>query len=98
MKKRFFLLTLTILFTNVLYAQKLNHFKKAKNRNQKSVEQKAVYVNKIDSLMTKSYERGLFNGNVLVTKNNKIIYQKSFGFTDETKQTKLNNNSIFNPG
>lgn len=48
--------------------------------------------------MTKSYERGLFNGNILVSKNNKIIYQKSFGFTDETKQTALNNKSIFNIG
>lgn len=55
-------------------------------------------VNQIDSLMTKSYERGLFNGNVLVVKNNKIIYQKSFGFTDEKKQTALNNKSIFNIG
>ncbi|WP_231128645.1 serine hydrolase [Chryseobacterium vaccae] len=48
--------------------------------------------------MTKSYERGLFNGNVLIAKNNKIIYQKSFGFTDETKQTPLTDQSIFNPG
>lgn len=48
--------------------------------------------------MTKSYERGLFNGNILIAKNNKIIYQKSFGFTDETKQTKLNSKSIFNIG
>ncbi|WP_230035977.1 serine hydrolase [Chryseobacterium sp. Bi04] len=48
--------------------------------------------------MTKSYERGLFNGNVLIAKNNKIIYQKSFGFTDETKQSLLTDQSIFNPG
>lgn len=53
---------------------------------------------KIDSLMTKSYERGLFNGNALVTKKGKIIYQKSFGFTDETKKMPLTNNSIFNFG
>ncbi|MCS3531265.1 serine hydrolase [Chryseobacterium sp. JUb7] len=52
----------------------------------------------IDSVMTKSYQRGLFNGNILISKNNKIIYQKSFGFTDETKQTSLNNTSIFNIG
>ncbi len=58
----------------------------------------SFYVNQIDSVMAKSYERGLFNGNVLVAKNGKIIYQKSFGFTDETKQILLNNKSIFNPG
>lgn len=55
-------------------------------------------VNQIESLMTKSYERGLFNGNVLISKNNKIIYQKSFGFTDEKKKTLLNDKSIFNIG
>ena len=61
-------------------------------------EEKSIHVNKIDSLMTKSYERGLFNGNVLVVKNNHIVYQKSFGFSDETKQTLLTDKSIFNVG
>lgn len=40
----------------------------------------------------------MFNGNVLIVKNDKIIYQKSYGFTDETKQTALNDKSIFNIG
>ncbi|MBO6201075.1 MAG: serine hydrolase [Chryseobacterium sp.] len=97
MKNRFFLLFLTVLFTNVLSAQELNSPKETKKVHQNSTEQKSE-INQIDSLMTKSYERGLFNGNVLISKNNKIIYQKSFGFTDETKQTKLNNKSIFNIG
>ncbi|MDQ1088917.1 serine hydrolase [Siphonobacter sp. SORGH_AS_1065] len=55
-------------------------------------------INQIDSLMATSYERGLFNGNVLISKNDKIIYQKSFGFTDQTKQTALQDKSIFNIG
>lgn len=67
------------------------------SRNFKTKEN-LTSISKIDSLMVRSYERGLFNGNVLVAKNNKIIYQKSFGFTDETKQTALNNLSIFNIG
>ncbi|WET50867.1 serine hydrolase [Chryseobacterium indologenes] len=67
------------------------------SRNFKT-EKSPAYASTIDSVMTKSYERGLFNGNVLVAKNNKIIYQKSFGFTDETKQTPLNDKSIFNFG
>ncbi|REC62542.1 serine hydrolase [Chryseobacterium pennae] len=67
------------------------------SRNIKT-EKNSVYASKIDSLMAKSYERGLFNGNVLVAKNHKIIYQKSFGFTDETRQTNLNDKSIFNIG
>lgn len=52
----------------------------------------------IDSVIEKSYERGLFNGNVLVAKNGKIIYQKSFGYTDETKENSLTKKSIFNFG
>jgi CubicO group peptidase (beta-lactamase class C family) len=97
MKNRFFLLFATVLFTITLSAQALNNSKETKKTSQKSTVQKTE-VNQIDSLMTKSYERGLFNGNVLIAKNNKVIYQKSFGFTDETKQTRLNDKSIFNIG
>lgn len=55
-------------------------------------------IKKIEDLMSTSYERGLFNGNILVAKRGKIIYQKSFGSTDETKKTLLTKNSIFNFG
>lgn len=98
MKNPFFLLLTTVLFTNTLSAQALHNSKETKKIHQNSIEQKAVYINQIDSLMTKSYERGLFNGNVLVVKNNTIVYKKSFGFTDETQQTPLTDKSIFNPG
>lgn len=98
MKNRFFLLLTTVLFTNTLSAQALHNSKETKKIHQNSIEQKTVYINQIDSLMTKSYERGLFNGNVLVVKNNTIVYKKSFGFTDETQQTSLTDKSIFNPG
>lgn len=97
MINRFFLLVLFFLCANTLSGQKINNPKETKKRHQNSNEQKSE-INQIDSLMTKSYERGLFNGNILIAKNDKIIYQKSFGFTDETKQTKLNNKSIFNIG
>ena len=66
-------------------------------RNVKT-EKDVAYAQKLDSLMTKSYERGLFNGNVLVAKKGKIIYQKSFGFTDETRKIPLTKNAIFNFG
>ena len=39
-----------------------------------------------------------FNGNVLVAKNGKIIYQKSFGYADYNSKQQLNENSIFNIG
>ncbi len=42
---------------------------------------------KIDSLMTSQFTTGEFSGSVLVTKNNKEIYNKQFGFADlETKK------------
>lgn len=43
-------------------------------------------IKQIDSLMKWSNQIGIFNGNVLVSKNNKIIYNASFGFTDATKR------------
>ena len=86
-------LIIILLISISTFAQTANNLN---NRNKSKKE--SVYSNKIDSVMAKSYERGLFNGNVLVAKNNKIIFQKSFGFTDETKQTLLNKRSIFNIG
>lgn len=52
----------------------------------------------IDSLMAVSYERGVFNGNVLVAQNNNIIYQKEWGFADGSKTKKLPRDAIFNIG
>lgn len=55
-------------------------------------------IKQIDSLMKWSNEIGVFNGNVLVSKNNKIIYNASFGFTDATKTHKLTTDYKFNIG
>lgn len=55
-------------------------------------------VKQIDSLMKLSNQIGVFNGNVLVSKNNKIIYNASFGFTDATKTNKLTTEYRFNIG
>jgi CubicO group peptidase (beta-lactamase class C family) len=52
----------------------------------------------IDSLMQYSFNKGIFNGNVLVTRNDSLVYQKSFGYTDGSGQTKLIKQSIFSPG
>lgn len=55
-------------------------------------------IKQIDSLMKWSNHIGIFNGNVLVSKNNKIIYNASFGFTDATKTNKLTTAYRFNIG
>ncbi|WP_347217158.1 serine hydrolase domain-containing protein [Chryseobacterium sp.] len=53
---------------------------------------------RIDSLMKSANQSGAFNGNILVSKNNKIIYNTSFGFTDATKTKKLTPDYRFNIG
>lgn len=55
-------------------------------------------VKQIDSLMRWSSVIGIFNGNVLVSKNNQIIYNASFGFTDATKTNQLTTDYRFNIG
>lgn len=52
----------------------------------------------IDSLMKQFSQSGTFNGNVLVSKDNKIIYNASFGFTDATKTKRLTGKDRFNIG
>jgi CubicO group peptidase (beta-lactamase class C family) len=52
-------------------------------------------VQKIDSFLNSFYKSGSFNGNVLIAEKGKVIYKKSFGFSNETTKEKLNDNSIF---
>ncbi len=52
----------------------------------------------IDSLMRVSYQRGVFNGNIIVSQNNKTIYKNSFGFTDGSATKKITDASIFSVG
>src|SRR6185437_3805663 len=51
-----------------------------------------------DTYMQGQKELYHFNGNVLVAKNGKVVYQKSFGYADYNSQKRLNENSIFDIG
>jgi CubicO group peptidase (beta-lactamase class C family) len=55
-------------------------------------------IKQIDSLMKWSNQIGIFNGNVLVSKNNKVIYNTSFGYADATKTNKLTTDYRFHIG
>jgi CubicO group peptidase (beta-lactamase class C family) len=48
--------------------------------------------------MKHSNSTGVFNGNVLVSKNDKIIYASSFGFTDASKKNRLTKDSRLHLG
>ena len=50
-------------------------------------------IQNLDLLMKTSNEIGIFNGNIIVSQNGKIIYQNELGFTDYTKSKKLNRES-----
>ena len=50
---------------------------------------------KLDSLYTELYQKGAFNGNILVAENGNVIFQKSYGLANEETQEKLNVKTIF---
>ncbi len=52
----------------------------------------------IDPYLNQLHENGQLNGNVLVLKDGKTLYEKSFGYADGTKTTKLNKDYRFNIG
>ena len=49
----------------------------------------------IDSLMNAFHERGLFNGTLLVSQNNKVVYRNAFGHADFSAGIKLTPESSF---
>lgn len=50
-------------------------------------------IQNLDFLMNSANEIGIFSGNIIVSENGKIIYQNELGFTDYTKNIKLNRES-----
>jgi CubicO group peptidase (beta-lactamase class C family) len=55
-------------------------------------------IKQIDSLMRWSGKIGIFNGNILISKNDKVIYNSSLGYADASRKIKLNPNYRFNIG
>ncbi|UTW56661.1 beta-lactamase family protein [Kordiimonas sp. SCSIO 12610] len=53
---------------------------------------------KLNDLITTSYERGLFNGNILVVKGDQVLLEKSLGYFDGSRSKLLDENSVFNSG
>jgi len=52
----------------------------------------------IDSYLSELHKDGKLNGNVLVIKDGKTLFEKSYGFTDGSKSTLLNKDYRFNIG
>lgn len=49
----------------------------------------------LDSFFTDLYNRDQFNGNVLIAEKGQVIYKKSFGLAELSKNEKLDSQSIF---
>lgn len=52
-------------------------------------------VQKIDSILTRLSREEAFSGNVLISENGKIIYEKSFGYANAETRMPLTENTIF---
>lgn len=50
---------------------------------------------KLDTLYSELYDKGNFNGSVLVAENRNVIFEKSYGIADEQTNQKLNDSTIF---
>ncbi len=50
---------------------------------------------KLDSLLTSHLKKREFSGNVLISENGKVTFEKSYGFANEVKKIPLNKNSLF---
>jgi len=53
------------------------------------------HITKIDRLLTSMYKNGNLNGNILIAEKGKVVYKKSFGFSNDSTKEKLNDHSIF---
>lgn len=60
--------------------------------------EKSNDIKNIDRLMLESHKRGLFNGNILVSQNGKILYQNEIGFTSGDKKARLTKSAAFSLG
>lgn len=52
-------------------------------------------VQKLDELFNTLEKEQAYNGNVLIAEKGKVIYEKSFGYSDIKTQEKLTSNSVF---
>src|SRR5690606_28523315 len=65
------------------------------SNSSKTQPNKNIQTQQLDSLFNFSHSNGMFNGAVLVTKNDSVIYKKSFGFANEKTKEKITPESVF---
>lgn len=73
----------------------LSIFTSCSNNSKTQPNKTSVKNQKLDSLFNFSHSNGMFNGTVLVAKNDSIIYKKSFGYANEETKEKITPESVF---
>lgn len=69
-----------------------------KDKNQKKSTPEKISNDKtakLDTLYSELFEKGVFNGSVLVAENGQIIFEKSYGLANEKTNRKLNDSTVF---
>ena len=56
---------------------------------------KSQSIDKIQYILDSAYVKSVFYGNVLITQNNQILLEKSYGYADAIKQKPLTNKNAF---
>ncbi len=82
-----------ILFALIILTAISSCQKNKKNAKIKIVENEQSI--RLDSLYTEHYKNGEFNGNVLIAEKGNIIFQKSFGVSNDETKEKLNIETAF---
>lgn len=72
----------SLLFATICLAQ----------QSDKSISQK------VDSLLADAFGRGLFTGEVLISRNSEKVYYQQFGFADWNTKSTIDKNTLFNIG
>lgn len=72
----------TFIFVTISFAQ----------QSDKSISQK------VDSLLTDAFAKGIFTGEVLISHNSEKVYYKQFGFADWKTKSPIDENTLFNIG
>ncbi len=70
-------------------------FTSCSNRSKTELGKKSIQPQQLDSLFNFSHSNGMFNGAVLVTKNDSVIYKESFGYANEETKEKITPESVF---
>ncbi|BDD03971.1 serine hydrolase [Aureibacter tunicatorum] len=70
-------------------------FASCSSGSKKQLDKITIQSQQLDSLFNFCYSNGMYNGAVIVTKNDSVIYKNSFGYANEENKEKITPESVF---